>query len=145
MDKEIIQQLLYDDTIDEVISKVKKISDEKTLFVFAHNYNWDNGFEIPSEILKNTHCSLSIALMLFFDAGGMEYLKERKENPNLPAWTSFVQKLYNDIMKEKYQIGKTAYKIPLTKIEIFKVNKVLQDNEKVFLHNIEGEDCNIII
>ena len=53
MNKELIERLLYKEEKNEVLKVIDEIKDEITLFVFAYNYNWDNGFEIPSKILEN--------------------------------------------------------------------------------------------
>ena len=143
MEEQLIQRLLYNDESDKVENYIRSINDEKTLYIFSYNYNWDNGFEIPNAILQNSSCSLSIALLLFYNAGGVEYLEEKNLNANLPTWSVFIQKLYIDIIEKKYEIGSVAYENPLTKVQSFKLSKSLSPNEKVFLCNIEGENCNI--
>ncbi len=41
-----------------------------------NQYNWDDGFEIPKEILKNRNCDLALALEIFYLADGYNpYLK----------------------------------------------------------------------
>ena len=74
MDKSTIIKHLYNDTVAQGVKYVKGIDDEETLFVYAYNYNWDNGFDIPISILENKNCSLSIALMLFISSDGLLYL-----------------------------------------------------------------------
>lgn len=35
------------------------------------NSAWDNGFDIPQTVLDNKKCDLSIALLIFYRAGGL--------------------------------------------------------------------------
>ena len=56
MDKEkekFIQQILYEKDIEEVLKEVQAINDPEMLYMYAYNYNWDNGFEIPKNIIFN--------------------------------------------------------------------------------------------
>ena len=112
MNRELLEQLLYRDEKDEVLNKIKDIEDEKTLFVFSYNYNWDNGFQIPSVILENENCTLSVALMLFYNADGLNYLQDKRTNDNLPEWSNFIELLYKNIVKKKYILGKISFEIP---------------------------------
>ena len=101
MDKKLIEHLLYDCIEEEIINEIKKINDEITLFVFACNYNWDNGFRVPKKILENTKCSLSIAITLFYSAGGLDYLLYKKENKSSPSWIEFISSLYKEILERR--------------------------------------------
>jgi len=38
-------------------------------------YNWDDGFEIATEILDNPYCDLALALKIFYLADGFAYLE----------------------------------------------------------------------
>jgi len=53
------------------------IDNEETLYAYMCNYNWDDGFEIPSIALKNKHCKLATALMIYYGASGVEMLVEK--------------------------------------------------------------------
>ncbi|RGS62181.1 DUF4274 domain-containing protein, partial [Roseburia inulinivorans] len=41
---------------------ISQTEDQEILYVYAYNYNWDNGFDIPQTVLDNKKCDLSIAL-----------------------------------------------------------------------------------
>ena len=56
---------------DEVKRIISQTEDQEILYVYAYNYNWDNGFDIPQTVLDNKKCDLSIALLIFYRAGGL--------------------------------------------------------------------------
>lgn len=145
MNKEMIEQLLYNTEKKEILKAIDEIKDEKTLFVYAYNYNWDNGFEIPKEILNNSSCTLSIAMLLFWEADGLSYLLDKSLNDNLPEWFAFISMLYDKIVNNMFINGMVACKVPLTKVQIFKLSKTLTAKEKIFVNNIEGEDMYLLI
>lgn len=39
-----------------------------------NDYNWDDGFDLPKELLENHDCDLALALEIFFLADGYSYL-----------------------------------------------------------------------
>lgn len=144
-DKKIFQvkELLYDLPKEEILELISKIKDTEILYMYAYNYNWDNGFEIPQAILDNDKCDLSTALLIFYNADGEVYLTNKMDNENLLNWTSFIKNIYNLILNGKYMRGEIEFKVPLSKIQIFKLNKLLTTEEKVFVENILGKNLNI--
>ena len=66
-----VKALLYDTDNDEVKRTIFQTEDQEILYVYAYNYNWDNGFDIPQTVLDNKKCDLSIALLIFYRAGGL--------------------------------------------------------------------------
>lgn len=42
-----VKALLYDADTDEVKRIISQTEDQEILYVYAYNYNWDNGFDIP--------------------------------------------------------------------------------------------------
>ena len=142
IDKQV-QNLVYDSANDEVKTTISHTEDQEVLYVYAYNYNWDNGFEIPQAILDNDKCDLSIALLIFYRADGFSYLVDKSYNANLPQWSSFIKKLYTSILEGKYQKGEIEYKVPLSKVQLFKLKKVLTEQENIFIENIEGKCLDI--
>ena len=66
------------------------------LYMYAYNYNWDNGFEIPKNIIFKDCCDLSTALMIFYSVDGYRYLQKKDEkNDSLKEWSVFIKELYN--------------------------------------------------
>ena len=135
-----VQSLLNDCTKDEAHAIISQIEDTEILYVYLYNYNWDNGFEIPQSIIDNNNCDLSIALLMFYRADGVSYLMDKFCDKNLPHWYSFVKNLYNSILNRKYQSGNIEFKIPLSKVQLYKLKKMLTEKEKIFIENIEGEN-----
>lgn len=86
-------------------------------------YNWDDGFEIPEEILRNANCDLALALEVFYLADGFAYLDGHAEGTGLEEWKQFIDKLYRDILSGKYVKTSNQYEIPLTKVQKYKFRK----------------------
>lgn len=61
-----------------------------------NKYNWDNGFEIPNEILADSSCDLALALEVFYLADGYGYLEKSTD---------------------------TTFEIPLNKAQRYKLRK----------------------
>lgn len=138
-----VKTLLYNADNDEVKRAIFQTKDQEILYVYAYNYNWDNGFEIPQTILDNEKCDLSIALLIFYRADGLSYLAEKSDNVNLPQWSSFIKKIYNSILTGKYRKGEIEFKIPLSKVQLFKLKKAIREEENIFTENIEGKCLDI--
>ncbi|WP_022766709.1 DUF4274 domain-containing protein [Butyrivibrio sp. XPD2006] len=134
-----VKELLYDKSIEEVISAIPHINNKETLYVFVYNYNWDNGFDIPQEILNNEQCDLSIALLVFYRAGGFEYLSGKTDNENLPQWSGFIKRLYDSIISKRYPKGEIEFRVPLSKVQLYKLKKIITEEESVFIQNIDGK------
>ncbi len=134
-----VKVLLYDTDNDEVKRTIFQTEDQEILYVYAYNYNWDNGFDIPQTVLDNEKCDLSIALLIFYRADGLSYLEEKSDNANLPQWSSFIKRLYDSILTGKYQRGEIEFKVPLSKVQLFKLKKIITEEENIFTENIEGK------
>ena len=93
-----VKALLYDADTDEVKRIISQTEDQEILYVYAYNYNWDHGFDIPQTVLDNEKCDLSIALLIFYRADGLSYLEDKSDNINLPKWSSFIKRLYDSIL-----------------------------------------------
>ncbi len=138
-----VKTLLNDSDNDEVKRTIFETEDQEILYVYAYNYNWDNGFDIPQTILENDKCDLSIALLIFYRADGLSYLSDKFVKENLPQWSSFIKKIYDAILRGKYQKGEIEFKAPLTKVQLFKLKKIITEEENIFTENIEGKCLNI--
>ena len=143
MDKTIISNHLYNDSISQAVNFVSSINDEETLFVYAYNYSWDNGFEVPTEILKNSNCTLNIALLIFNASDGILYLQDKEAADGTKVWINFISNLYKKILNNDFKKGKTSFDPQLSRVQKFKLKKVLSDEELRFIAPIEGIDCYI--
>ena len=75
-----VKELLYNVDNDEVKRVIFQTGDQEILYVYAYNYNWDNGFDIPQTVLDNEKCDLSTALLIFYRADGLSYLQDKSDN-----------------------------------------------------------------
>lgn len=133
MNRELIDRMLYEiETKSELFHALEQISDEETLLELARNYNWDDGFEMPYRILKHKHCSLAVALELFYDADGEIFLCH--EDHFDEEWHDFVDRLYQQIISHDFPVGKCSFEVPLTKVEKFKLKKLGVD--EIFIKDI---------
>ena len=140
-----IKQHLYKDNTDEAINYINAISDEETLYTYANNYNWDNGFKIPYAILDNKACTISVALLVFHLADGITYLESNTEYPDLLEWHEFIEYLYNRIISGAFSTGGIAFKPELSKIQEYKLKKTLSEEQQIFITPINGVECNQLI
>lgn len=97
-------------------------------------YNWDDGFETPKQLLDDSNCDLALALEIFYLADGYAYLDNPVANPKLEKWSVFIAKLYNDILNEKYIATESTFKIPLSKVDKYKFRR--KQVPEVFLADI---------
>ncbi|MGN0304679.1 MAG: hypothetical protein ACI4D2_00830, partial [Lachnospiraceae bacterium] len=85
----------------------------------------------------------SIALLIFYRADGLSYLEDKSDNANLPQWSSFIKRLYDSILTGKYQRGEIEFKVPLSKVQFFKLKKIITEEENILTENIEGKCLDI--
>lgn len=86
-------------------------------------YNWDDGFELPKEILANPDCDLALALEIFYLADGYGYLEQPRNATVSAEWNRFIAALYNDILNHKFPKSDTSFEIPLSKVQKYKLKK----------------------
>ncbi len=136
--KIIAEEFLDYDSISELTAKINTVSDSEVLHLILLNYNWDDGLEIPQAIMENTYCELSTALEMFYLAEGLDYLENKDECDfaDDTEWLSFVEKLYSGIMQGKFTKGSIEFTPPLSKVQIFKLKKIIKDDEMVFIQSI---------
>lgn len=86
------------------------------------SHQWTRSFAVPRGILAEPSCDLSIALEIFYLAGGYAYLDG--DHASLDAETlKFLSVLHQEISAGKYQRSTRHYSIPLTKIQRYKLEK----------------------
>ncbi len=136
--------MLYNKDIVEVTKEINRINDLETLYTYAYNYNWDNGFKIPRQILSKKSCDLSTALMLFYKADGFVYLCDKSSvDDNSSQWSKFITNLYNKIINNEYKKSTIKFVPPLNKVQLYKLRKCLQPNEMLFIESFGSEDLDI--
>lgn len=142
--KKYASNILYSEDIQNACDAIMNIIDSDLLHVIAINYNWDDGFEVPNSIINNEYCSLSTALILFFDAEG-ELLLENKEvlkNSDMKEWVDFVSKLEKMIIDNRFQHRNIKYVPPLSKVQIFKLKKCYSTSN-IFFEIVDGKSIDV--
>lgn len=145
MDQKAVENMIYRWSEKKTMQYIRSCTDPETLQLYAYNYNWDDGFEGPTLIMQNPHCSMSTALTLFYLADGVEYLSdpEQEVSQYQRDWWTFVTTLYNRIIKGDFPSAPIRFEPPITRVERYKMEKSLSDVERVFYTPIDGVDCDI--
>ena len=139
MDKNTIMEHLYNDTNTQAVKFVEGLEDEESLFVYASEYNWDNGFDVPQAILQNPNCSLSVALLVFHSVDGILYLEDKSSAEGTRRWRSFVSALYKRILKGEFPKGNVPFDPQLSRVQAYKLKKCLSEKEMIFITPIGTE------
>lgn len=151
MDAEQLKKLsdiLYFESKAEAVKLVQSINSEDELFVLLDNYNWDNDFEVPEAIITHTNCTLSVALLAFYRADGLRYLFEGEDaiaNSLSKSWETFIKKIYDKIMKERYPNGSISCQPEITNIQKFKLKKLHPNLSSFILDGTSGKDVHILL
>ena len=139
MDKNVILEHLYNDSPSQAVKFVENLVDEDSLFVYASEYNWDNGFDVPQAILQNPNCSLSVALLVFHSVDGILYLEDKSSAEGTRRWRSFVSALYKRILKGEFPKGNVPFDPQLSRVQAYKLKKCLSEKEMIFITPIGTE------
>ena len=148
MDKTAVENMMYRWPRAKRVKYIRSCTDAETLYLYALNYNWTNEFEEPTEILKNPACTLSTALQLFYGGDGMSVLEEDmcEDEEFLEDWRSFIKPLYDRIIRGDFPTEpKIKFDPPVTKVEMYVMQKELKPEEMVFITPLDGKDCDIIL
>ena len=141
-----LSYILYSESNDKAVELVKSINSEDELFVLLDNYNWDNGFEVPEAIITHPNCTLSVALLAFHRADGIQYLLEGEAifaNRLSKSWEDFIKEVYDKILKKQYSNGSISFQPEITKIQKFKLNKLNPNFDPFILDGVLGKDLHI--
>lgn len=138
--KIIAEEFLDYDSISELTEKLNTVSDSELLHLILLDYNWDDGLEIPQAIMENKCCELSTALEMFYLAEGLDYLENKDECDfaDDTEWLGLVERLYSGIMQGKFTKGSIEFAPPLSKVQIFKLKKIIEDDEMIFIQPVAG-------
>lgn len=126
-------------------------TDEKAPYTLlvekVDSYDWSKGGSFPGKVLKNDLCDLALALKIFYLLDGYSFLSGTLHNDSsgntsskisgnkaTGKQTAFIEKLYTDILKGRYNKGSGTFKNPLTKVQKYKLRKL--DIPDIFLEDI---------
>ena len=89
-----------------------------------HQYNWDDGFDLPWKIISDKNCDLAIALEVFYLADGFGYFQTFIHNVGgTKEWFCFMATLYEKIVNGTYPKTNHTYQIPLSKVQRMRMAK----------------------
>ena len=137
MNRDIIIDHINNDSATQAVQFIESLEDEESLFIYASEYNCDNGFEVPQEILMNPNCTLSVALIVFHSADGVLYLEDKSSAEGTRRWLSFISSLYKRVLKGEFPEGKMPFDPQLSRVQTYKLKKNLSEKEMVFITPIE--------
>ena len=78
-----------------------------------------------------TRFDLALALEIFYLSDGYAYLEDLEKTTDLKEWNSFITALYDDISNNKFPKTGKSFKIPLSKVQKYKLQK--KGISKIFL------------
>ena len=146
-EKDIIflEELLYNTDKDYVVSQIMNIDNPLLLHYFSANYNWNNGFEIPTVILDNEICDLGTGLLMFHYADGYRLLESSDElsSSSLEEWKVFLRKIYNKLLSLDFKSQNISFDPELTKIQKYKLKKNNPDLPDVLISKSPGKEIDI--
>ncbi|MCL1998332.1 MAG: DUF4274 domain-containing protein [Turicibacter sp.] len=135
--------LLYNENKFELIAALKAAENAELLYIYIGNYNWNDGFEIPTAVVGNKNCDLGIALLAFDRADGLGFLVDRNEKNlrndiYMSSWVGFVDSLYNRVLAREF--SEYLQYIPnLTALQKYKLEKIYPEIPKIFIEGTSGE------
>lgn len=146
-EKDIIflEELLYNTDKDYVVSQIMNIDNPLLLHYFSANYNWNNGFEIPTVILDNEICDLGTGLLMFHYADGYRLLESSDVllSSSLEEWKVFLRKIYNKLLNLDFKSQNISFDPELTKIQKYKLKKNNPDLPNVLISKSPGKEIDI--
>lgn len=141
----MLYKLIYNSSIDEMISFIKNNTDSIVLHHIAYNYNWNNGFDIPKTIIESKYCDLGTALMIFENAEGFLMFLEQDWKEVYGENIDFLLSLRQRIEKRDFKYSNIKFKPFLTRTDIFNLKKSCPNINKIFIEGNEGKEINIIV
>ncbi|AEP01017.1 MULTISPECIES: DUF4274 domain-containing protein [Heyndrickxia] len=144
-DINFLEKLLYKTDKSCVISQLANINNSLLLHYFAANYNWNNGFDIPTVILENENCDLGTGLLMFYFADGYRMLENPDEfsSSSLKEWKSFLNKIYNKLINFEFKYQNISFNPELTKIQKYKLKNNHPDIPDMLINKSPGKVVDI--
>lgn len=146
-EKQKLEKFLYEEgNKSNCIEFLKTTNNNIFLHLFAENYNWDDGLEIPIIIAKNKNSDLGTALFLFFNAEGEFLLNynnlseiEKELMDEDEDWKTLLTHLYKKITNDEYKNKMISYDPGWSKLDKYKLLKKNPNIPNVFLVASPGE------
>lgn len=141
----LLYDLMYTKSKEELIEYIKKCSDPIMLHFIALNYNWDDGLDIPSKIIESNFCDMGTALMIFEDAEGYMVFLENEWEENFEENTIFISNLRTRLEKREFNSKIIKYSPELSKSDIYRLKKKNTTLDNIFIEGTEGKCIEIPI
>ena len=122
---------------------MQSCTDKEDLYLYAFNYNWEGGFDIPNIILNNPMCTISTAKLTFWRADGVNYLRRKDYDDDLPEWSVFISKLYSRIFAQEFRPDDFQLIVPLSKLQKLKLKKEIDLQDQFLVEDSAGIDLDI--
>lgn len=148
MDKKdinFLEQLLYNTDKNYIISQLTNTNNSLLLHYFVANYNWNNGFDVPTVILENKDCDFGTGLLMFYFADGYRMLENPDEvsSSSLNEWKDFLDKIYNKLINLKFKNQNISFDPELTKIQKYKLKRNNPNIPDILISKSPGEMVDI--
>ena len=143
MNRQAITDLIYNASESEAKHYLHTCTDAEDLYIYAFNYNWEGGFDIPIVILNNPVCTMSTAKLIFWRADGANYLRNKVFDKELPEWSMFIAKLYSRILAQNFPSDGFRFTVPLSKVQKLKLKREIDANEQFLLEDSQGINMDI--
>lgn len=136
-----LEELLYHPDKQYIKCQLENTKDSRFLHYFTANYNWNNGFEVPTIILENPACDFGTALLMFHLADGYRMLENPDEvsNSSLKDWKAFLSKCYMKLSASDFEAQVISFDPELTKIQKFKLKKNNPNMPDIFINKSPGD------
>jgi len=144
-DINFLEDLLYNTNQNYIINQLNQIKDSLLLHVFAANYNWNSGFNIPKVILNNKYCDFGTGLLMFYYADGYLMLENPEEvlassNEN---WIDFLNTVYRQLINSEFGLHNISFAPPLTKVQRFKLRKNNPNIPETLINRSPGKEITL--
>lgn len=104
---------------------IASMVDPKELQDAAYEYNWDDGYEIPTAIACHPACDLAVALTLFWLSEGVSLLtNEVKPNEYNIDWVNFCGFITERILNNEYNVSSGKFIAPIGPTQQYKLKKL---------------------
>lgn len=141
----LLYELLYKKSKKELLSYINNCIDPLMLHYIAANYNWDNGYDIPSNIIGNKCCDIGTALMIFESADGYMLFLEESPVEHFGKRIGFIKTLKTRLEAKDFA-SKTIMYIPeLSRVDIYKLKKRHSTLDPIFIKGTDGMEVKIPI
>ncbi|BAB06059.1 DUF4274 domain-containing protein [Halalkalibacterium halodurans] len=148
MDKKdinFLEELLYSTDKNNLISQLSNLDNPLMLHIFAANYNWNSGFDVPKAIIENEQCDFGTGLLMFHYADGLRMLENPEEvsSSSLKEWKDFLSKIYNKLINLEFKSQNISFDPELTKIQKYKLKKNNPNLPDILIDKSSGEMVDI--